>query len=185
MESSIPQILWRSCWRSRKIKFSGFGASHQNRLAEHAIKTVVPMSSAILMQAWMIYHNNTLSIDYGELKWAVLYGSKVGSMIYSILYKLSGNFLPYMFWSQGFISLDWKPLNGLQWVKEGLIWALARLFNTSWVDYEHDEWFKITSVSYYLDDILYSVVRSTAPDTEFWIRLVPSRNSRIKVMLDQ
>ena len=62
---------------------------------------------------------------------------------------------------------------------------MARLFNTSWVDYEYDEWFKITSVSYYLDDILYSVVRSTAPDTEFWIRLIPSRNSKIKVILDQ
>ena len=62
---------------------------------------------------------------------------------------------------------------------------MARLFNTSWVGYEHDEWFKITSVSYFLDDILYSVVRSRSPDTEVWIRLVPSRNSSIKVMLDQ
>ena len=62
---------------------------------------------------------------------------------------------------------------------------MDRLFNTSWVDYEYDEWFRITSVSYCLDDILYSVVISTAPDTEFWIRLIPSRNSTIKVMLDQ
>ena len=63
--------------------------------------------------------------------------------------------------------------------------ALARLFNTSFVDYEYDEWFKITSVSYYIDDILYSVVRSTTQDTEVWIRLILSRNSRIKVMFDQ
>ena len=62
---------------------------------------------------------------------------------------------------------------------------MARLFNKSWVDYEHDEWFRITSVSYYLDEILCSVVRITASDTELWIRLVHSRNSRIKVMLDQ
>ena len=41
---------------------------------------------------------------------------------------------------------------------------MARLFNTSWVDYEYDEFFKITSVSYYLHRILYSVVRSTASD---------------------
>ena len=62
---------------------------------------------------------------------------------------------------------------------------MARLFNTSWVGYEHDEWFKITSVSYYLDDIFYSVVRSTAPDAELYIILVLSRNSRIKVMFNQ
>ena len=62
---------------------------------------------------------------------------------------------------------------------------LNKLSNTSWVDYEHEEWFKITSVSYYLDNILYSVVRSTAPDKEIWIRLIPSRKSRIKVMFDQ
>ena len=59
------------------------------------------------------------------------------------------------------------------------------LFNTSWVDYEYDEWFKINSVSYYINDILYSVVRSTAPDTEFWIRFILSRNSSIKVVFDQ
>ena len=63
--------------------------------------------------------------------------------------------------------------------------ALERLFNKSWVDYEYDEWFKITSVSYYLDNILYYFVRRTAPDIEVWIRLIPSSNSRIKVMFDQ
>ena len=62
---------------------------------------------------------------------------------------------------------------------------MERLFNKSCVDYEYDEWFEITSVSYYLDDILYSVVVRTAPDTEIWIRLIPSRNSRIKVMFDK
>ena len=62
---------------------------------------------------------------------------------------------------------------------------MARLFNTSWVDCEYDEWFKITSVSYYLDDILYSVLRKTAPDTEVSIRLILSRNSRIRVIFGQ
>ena len=28
------------------------------------------------------------------------------------------------------------------------------LLNTSWVGSEHDEWFDITSVSYYINDIL-------------------------------
>ena len=61
----------------------------------------------------------------------------------------------------------------------------SRLFNTSWVDYEYDEWFRITSFLYYHDDILYYVVRRTSPDTEVWISLIPSRNSRIKFMFDQ
>ena len=32
--------------------------------------------------------------------------------------------------------------------------------------YEHDELFEITTVSYYIDDILYSVVISISSDTE-------------------
>ena len=49
------------------------------------------------------------------------------------------------------------------------------LFNKSRVDSGNDKWFDITSVSYYIDDILYSVERRTYPDTELWIRLVTSR----------
>ena len=45
---------------------------------------------------------------------------------------------------------------------------MAILFSKSWVDYDHDEWFNITSVSYHIEEIIYSVVRSIAPDTEFW-----------------
>ena len=59
------------------------------------------------------------------------------------------------------------------------------LINTIWVGSEYDEWFETTEVSYYIDYILYSVVRSTDPDTEVWIRLVTSRKSRIKFTLDQ
>ena len=102
-----------------------------------------------------------------------------------MVYNPLGRFDTCLFWSQCCKSLELKPSNGTQGVKAGLLWDLARSFNTSWVGYEHDEWFKITSVSYYLDDILYSVVRSTEPDTEFWISLVLSINSSIKVMLNQ
>ena len=35
------------------------------------------------------------------------------------------------------------------------------------------------------DDMFSNVMSSTAADTEVWIRLVTSRNSRIQVMLDQ
>ena len=54
------------------------------------------MASAILMQAWMICHKDTLSIDFGQRKWTMLYGSKVVSLIYSMLYKPLGKFEPYI-----------------------------------------------------------------------------------------
>ena len=92
--------------KQQKIRFSGASASHQNGVAEHAIKTVVNMASVILMQAWMICHKDTLSIDFGQWKWTMLYGSKVGTLIYSMLYKPLCNFEEYMFWSQGFRRLE-------------------------------------------------------------------------------
>ena len=55
--------------------------------AECAINKVVNMASAILMQAWMICHKDTLSIDFGQRKWTMLYRSKVVSPIYSMVYK--------------------------------------------------------------------------------------------------
>ena len=100
--------------KQQKIRFSGDGASRQNGAAERAIKKMVNMASAILMQAWMICHKDTLSIDFGQRKWTMLYGSKVGSLIYSMVYKPLGKFEPYIFWSQGFRSLERKPLNWLQ-----------------------------------------------------------------------
>ena len=88
----------------QKIRFSGASASHQNGASERAIKTVVTMESDMLMQAWMICHKDTFSIDFGQRKWTMLYGYKVGYL--SMLYKPLGKFEPYMFWSQGFISLE-------------------------------------------------------------------------------
>ena len=90
----------------KKISFSGASTSHQNGAAERAIKTVVNMVSTILMQAWMICHKDTFSIDFGQRKCTMLYVYKVGSLIYSMLYKPLGKFEPYMFWSQGFRSLE-------------------------------------------------------------------------------
>ena len=120
-----------------------------------------------------------------QQKWTILYectdGSLICSMVYKILYKLE----TCMFWSQCCIILEWKPLNCIQGIKEEEYGLWKKLFNRSWVGSEHDEWSKITSDSYYIDDILYSIVRSTDPDTEVWIRLVMSSSSNIKVMLDQ
>ena len=90
----------------QKIRFSGAGASHQNGSEERSIKTVVTMASAVLMQSWMIFHKDILSIGFGQLKWTMLYGSKVGSLINSMVYKPLGKFEPYIIWSQGFRSLE-------------------------------------------------------------------------------
>ena len=100
--------------KKQKIRFSGASASHQNEAAERAIKTVVNMESSILMQAWWICHKYTSSIGFGQRKWTMLYGSKVVSLIYSMVYKPLGKFDPYMFWIQGFIILELKLLNGIQ-----------------------------------------------------------------------
>ena len=90
----------------QKIRFSGAGASNQNGAAECTTKTVVIMESAILMRAWMTCHKDTLSIDFGQRKWTMMYGYKVGSLIYSMVYKTLGKFEPYIFWSQGLRSLE-------------------------------------------------------------------------------
>ena len=67
--------------KKQEIRVSEAIASHQNGAAECAIKTVVNMESAILMQAWIICHKDTLSIDFGQQKWTILNGSNVGSII--------------------------------------------------------------------------------------------------------
>ena len=82
------------------------------------------------MQAWMICHKDKLSIDFGQRKWTMLYGSKLGSLIYNMVYKPLGKFEPSMFWRQGFRSMDWKPLKMLQWVKEEFIWAFGKGYST-------------------------------------------------------
>ena len=83
--------------KKQEIRVSEAIASHQNGAAECAIKTVVNMESAILMQVCMICHKDTLSIDFGLPKWTMMYGSKVGSLIYIMVYKPLGKFEPYMF----------------------------------------------------------------------------------------
>ena len=97
------------------------------RAAEHAINKVAKMTSNILMQDWMICHKDALSIYFVQRKFTMLYGSKVVSLIYIMVYKPLGKFESSIFWSQDFRSLDLKPLNGLQLFKEGLIWALEKV----------------------------------------------------------
>ena len=67
------------------------------QVAERAINTVINMGSAKLVQAWMICHKDTLSINFGQRKWTMLYGSKIGFLIYSMVYKPLGKFEPSMF----------------------------------------------------------------------------------------
>ena len=86
------------------------------RAAECDIKTVVNMASDILMQAWMICHKDTLSIDFGQRKCTMLYGSKVGSLIYSMVYKPLGKFEPSIFLEPrfqkpGMKTIKWAPMS--------------------------------------------------------------------------
>ena len=74
------------------------------------------MASAKLMQAWMIYLKDTLSIDFGQRKWTMLYGSKVVSLIYSTLYKPLGKveasmFLEPRFQKPGVKTLKMAPMS--------------------------------------------------------------------------
>ena len=85
------------------------------RAAERAIKTVVNMESAILMQDCMIFHKDTLFIDFGQRKWTMMYGSKVVSLIYSTVYKPLGKFEASMFLEPrfqkpGVNTLKWDPM---------------------------------------------------------------------------
>ena len=75
--------------KQHDIRFSGYDTSHQNGSAERTINMVVTMESSILMQVEMICHKDTLSIDFGQHKWNMLYGSKVGSKTYMALTYLT------------------------------------------------------------------------------------------------
>ena len=54
--------------KQQKIRFSGAGASHQNGASESTINMVVTMASAILIQAGMKCHKDTLSTNFGQRK---------------------------------------------------------------------------------------------------------------------
>ena len=84
------------------------------------------MTSTMFMHAALRCHKDTLSTNFGQWQYNILYGSTDRSLICSMAYNLLGKFEPYMFWIQGCRRLDLKPLNGIQGVKEGLIWALER-----------------------------------------------------------
>ena len=84
--SSTSKIMEELLKKQQKLRFSAAGVSNQNgKAAERAINTIVNMASAILIQARMIYYKNILSIDFGQRKWTMLYGSKVRLMIDSMV----------------------------------------------------------------------------------------------------
>ena len=112
--------------KHQNISFSWAGASHQNGAAELNMKMLVTMEIPMLMHSVLICTNDTFSTYFWKCKWTILYGSKVGSLICSKVYKLFGKFDPYMFWSPVYRILEWKPLNGIKVFKEVLIWDLER-----------------------------------------------------------
>ena len=54
--------------KQQKIRFVGVSASHKNGEADRTTKTVVIMEISVLMQAWMIFHKDILSIYFGQHK---------------------------------------------------------------------------------------------------------------------
>ena len=108
----------------QKIRFSGFGAARQNGAVECTINMLVSMVSTMLMHTARICTKDTFSTDFGQRKWNMVYGSTVGYLILSMVYKILGKFYPYTSWSHCCRSLYLKPLNGIQEVKERFIWAV-------------------------------------------------------------
>ena len=72
----------------KQIRFSGYGISHQNGTAELTINVIVTMEITMLMHAALTCPKVTLSTDFGQQKWSILYISKVRSMICSMVYKI-------------------------------------------------------------------------------------------------
>ena len=85
----------------QKIRFSRSDASHQNGASEITNNMVVTLESTMLVHADLICPKDTLYTDFDQWKFTMMYGSKVGSLIYSMVYNLLDNFYPYMFWIQG------------------------------------------------------------------------------------
>ena len=67
--------------KEQKIRFSGAGASHQNRVKELTIKMVVTMVRTMFMQAALRYPKDTFPTSFGQRKWTILYGSTIVYLI--------------------------------------------------------------------------------------------------------
>ena len=74
--------------KHQNIKLSGDISSHQNGTAERTIKTVVTITSTMMMNFELRYTKNTISIDFGKLNWTIMYVCKIGSMIFSTVHQL-------------------------------------------------------------------------------------------------
>ena len=112
--------------KQQTLMFSGVGISYQNWAAKHAIKMIFTAEMTILMYNMLRCSKETFCTQFGQWKWNMLYGSKVGSLICNMVYKLLVKVETYMFWSQFCRSLKLKPLNGIQGFKERLIWDFSR-----------------------------------------------------------
>ena len=92
--------------KQKKISFSGTVGSHQNGASDKIFKIVFNIEITMLMHYALICPKDTLSTDFGQRKCTMLYGSKFGSLICSMVSKLIGKFEPCMFWIQGCRSLE-------------------------------------------------------------------------------
>ena len=67
--------------KHQQISLSGAGASHQNGSSERTINMVDNIERRMLMHAEIICPKDTLSTDFGQWKWNILYGYTLRSMI--------------------------------------------------------------------------------------------------------
>ena len=72
-------------------KLSGASASHQNGKAYSSIKTVVTVTSIIMIHAALRCTRDTFSTDFGQRKWTMLYVFTAKTLICSLVYQLLRN----------------------------------------------------------------------------------------------
>ena len=84
---SASEFMEEALKKQQKIRFSGAGVSHQNGAVERAIKTLVTMTSTMLMHAALRCPEDTLSTDLWPI--AIDYAVWVYNRIPDMQYILS------------------------------------------------------------------------------------------------
>ena len=64
--------------KHQKIRFSGYGASHKNRVAYCSINTLVMMIETILMHAALNILRTHCPLIFGQWQWIIMYGYTIG-----------------------------------------------------------------------------------------------------------
>ena len=191
--------------KQQKISLSGAGASHQNGAADRAIKTVVTIVRTMLMHTALICPKNTLSTYLWSMAmdYAVWFYNRTPDMQSELSaieiwsrsrfepsvrnpYKLPCFGLSKICFRTKVVESwseipKWDPRSrreinmGFRNMHSTQVGLVINLLTGS------------ISPQYHVlfDDMLSTVMSSTAADPEVWIRLFTSRNSSIQVILYQ